>query len=221
MSTIYYVYQLIDPNTNQPFYIGKGKGDRARSHLTPNKNTNNPRKDAKIAEIRASGTEPQVIYIFENLTNNEAYIKEEELIKSLGRIGYDENGILTNIKIDAKPPSQKGKKRAFTEEHKRKLSERLKGKSKTAPPWNKGLSKESDERIKKGAVNRSNAGNNHQIGQKYSEDRIEKISKKLSGRKMTEEQISKMSLSKKGKSWEEIFGEEGAQRRRNKSNKLD
>jgi len=221
MSTIYYVYQLVDPNTNQPFYVGKGKGDRARSHLTPNKKTNNPRKDAKIAEIRATGTEPQVVYLFENLSNDEAYIKEEELIKSLGRMGYDEPGILTNIKIDAKPPSQKGKKRVFTEEHKRKLSERLKGKSKTSPPWNKGLSKNTDERVKEAAKNRSIAGNKHQIGQKYSDERIQKISEKLTGRTMTEEQISKMSSAKKGKTWEEIFGEEGAERRRNKSNKLD
>ena len=69
--------------------------------------------------------------------------------------------------------------------------------------------------------NRSIAGNRHQIGQTYSDGRVEKISKKLRGRKMSAEQIEKMSLAKKGKSWEEIFGEEGARRRRNRSNALD
>lgn len=220
MSTIYYVYQLIDPNTHQPFYIGKGKGDRARSHLTPNKKTNNPRKDAKIAEIRNCGHEPKIIYLFENLTDTEAYAKEEELIKTLGRIGYDENGILTNIKIDAKPPSQKGKKRVFSEEHKKKLSEKLKGKKKITPPWNKGLTKDSDSRIKEGAKNRSIVGNLHQVGQKYSDERVQKIKEKLTGRTMTDNQIEKMSVAKKGKTWEEIFGEEGAKLRRNRAKKV-
>jgi hypothetical protein len=219
MSKIYYVYQLIDPINNQPFYVGKGKGDRARSHLTPNKKTNNPRKDNKINEIRNLGYEPLVKYLFENLTSEDAYTKEEELIRTLGRVGYDDFGVLTNIKTDAKPPSQKGRKRIFTEEHKRKLSEKLKGKVKTSPPWNKGLTKETDERIKEGAKNRSITGNNHQIGQTYSESRVEKIKEKLTGRKMTDEQISKMSVAKKGKTWEEIFGEEEAFRRRNRVKK--
>jgi len=220
MSTIYYVYQLIDPNTDQPFYIGKGKGDRALSHLTPNKKTNNPRKDAKIAEIRSCGHEPKIIYLFENLMDTEAYVKEEELIKTLGRIGYDENGILTNIKLNAKPPSQKGKKRVFSEEHKKKLSAKLKGKKKTTPPWNKGLTKDSDNRIKEGAKNRSIVGNLHQVGQQYSDDRVQKIKEKLTGRTMTDTQIEKMSVAKKGKTWEEIFGEEGAKLRRNRVKKV-
>lgn len=29
----YYVYLLIDPDTNEPFYVGKGKDDRVFSHI--------------------------------------------------------------------------------------------------------------------------------------------------------------------------------------------
>lgn len=218
--SIYYVYQLVDPETNIPFYIGKGKNDRAKTHLWGNSKTNNPRKDAKINEIRNRGQEPLVQYIYENLTEIDAYATEEILISKFGRIGFETNGILVNLKKDAAPPSQKGKKRVFTEEHKRRLSESLKGKSKQTSPWNKGLSKNSDARLAKMAETRSQVGNSHQIGKKYSKDRIEKIKNSLTGRKMTDEQKSKMSNAKKGRTWEEIYGVDGAAARRlNRSKK--
>ncbi len=214
MDNKYYVYELVDPRSGQPFYVGKGKGDRARTHLTLGKITNNPRKDCRISEIRRSGYEPKINIVLENLTNDEAYLQEENLIKTYGRFGYDENGILTNIKKDAKPPSQKGTKKVFTEEHKKKLSESLKGKPKKSEPWNKGLSKDTDPRLEKMAKRRSEVGNKHQLGIKHDADRVQKVRDKLTGRKMSDEQKTKMSQAKKGKSWEEIFGEEGARKRR-------
>lgn len=48
---IYYVYKLINPETNLPFYVGKGKADRAESHLKLKSKTDNPRKDKIILEI--------------------------------------------------------------------------------------------------------------------------------------------------------------------------
>ena len=210
---IYYVYQLVDPITNLPFYIGKGKNDRAKTHLWGTSKSNNPRKDKRISEIRAAGYDPIIQYLYENLTQDDAYLKEEHLIAQYGRINFDEHGILVNIKKDAKPPSQKGKKRIFTDEHRKKLSESLKGKSKNTAPWNKGLTKETDDRVAVSAKTRSNIGNAHQIGVKHSPERIEKIKNKLTGRKMSEEQKSKMSAAKKGKTWEEIYGIAGAKSR--------
>ena len=37
----YYLYCLIDPINNLPFYVGKGCGNRAFSHLKNLKNQNN------------------------------------------------------------------------------------------------------------------------------------------------------------------------------------
>lgn len=217
--SVYFVYQLVDPDTNLPFYVGKGKNDRAKTHLWGKPKSNNPDKDSMIAEIRSRGVEPIIQYVYENLSEEEAYLREEELIAKYGRVKFDNNGILVNIKKDARPPSQKGKRRIFTDEHRKKLSESLKGKSKKVPPWNKGLTKNIDNRLVKMAARRSEVGNNHQIGSKHSQDRIEKVKKKLAGRKMSEEQKLKMSAAKKGKTWEEIYGIEGAKLRREQKGK--
>ena len=217
--SVYFVYQLVDPRTDLPFYIGKGKNDRAKTHLWGKSKSNNPEKDRMIADIRSHGIEPTIQYLYENLSEEDAYFKEEELISKYGRIKFESNGILANIKKDANPPSQKGKKRNFSDEHRKKLSESLKGKKKKFPPWNKGLTKDTDKRLSKMAVTRSEAGNNHQIGSKYSQDRIEKVRKKLTGRVMSEEQKNKMSTAKKGKTWEEIYGIEGAMLRRKQKGK--
>lgn len=49
---------------------------------------------------------------------------------------------------------------------------------------------------------------------KHSEERIAKVKKALTGRKMTVSQKTKMSLAKKGRSWEDIYGIDGAKKRR-------
>jgi hypothetical protein len=82
-------------------------------------------------------------------------------------------------------------------------------------PWNKGLTKESDTRMADLSSSRKKAGNDHQLGIKHSPERTEKIRAKLTGRRMTDEQIIKMSNAKKGKTWEEIFGKDGADQRKN------
>lgn len=54
---IYYVYQLIDPRNNKPFYIGEGKGERAWSHQSFNSGCKNPHKDRIIRKIQSLGLE--------------------------------------------------------------------------------------------------------------------------------------------------------------------
>lgn len=50
-----YVYVYVDPRNEDPFYIGKGKGDRLFSHLDDQSDNE---KVARIAEIQRSGKEP-------------------------------------------------------------------------------------------------------------------------------------------------------------------
>jgi hypothetical protein len=102
---------LVDPRKDdQPFYVGKGKGRRATTHLWETPETRNVHKENKIAAIRASGLEPKIIYVAENIIDEEmAYELEAALIKKYGRRGYDKGGILTNICADSRPPNHKGK----------------------------------------------------------------------------------------------------------------
>lgn len=106
----YYVYMLIDPRKHKPFYIGKGTGRRANTHLWDTPETRNEYKESIIAAIRAKGMEPQIKYLIEDIIDESfAYDIEAALIKYYGRKGYDKGGILANICEDARPPNHKGK----------------------------------------------------------------------------------------------------------------
>ncbi len=55
----YYVYLYIDPITEQIFYVGKGKGSRAFSHLDKNLAEKRAIKH-RIQKIRDAGEEPRI-----------------------------------------------------------------------------------------------------------------------------------------------------------------
>lgn len=98
----YYVYQLIDPTSQLPFYIGKGSGDRAWSHNEFKDGNENPYKDRYIRKLHDQNLEPvvNIVKYFDDETD--AYDFEESLTESIGL----EN--LTNLVIGARPPSKKG-----------------------------------------------------------------------------------------------------------------
>jgi hypothetical protein len=125
---MYYIYHYVDPRTNLPFYVGKGQGDRCYDHLhETEENTENRHKFYKIQFLKNSGYDIVIIKVIENIEDEiVAYNLETEEILKYGRIGFEENGILTNICLGQKPPSPKGKIKS--EEHRRHLSESHKGK---------------------------------------------------------------------------------------------
>ncbi|OUS68837.1 hypothetical protein B5G52_18560 [Pseudoalteromonas sp. A601] len=96
MSNTYYVYSLKDPRTKpaKVFYIGKGTGSRATDHL---KKIDKTRKGKFIQEILDSGYSPIVAKIVEQLTEDQAFQIELELISSFGTI--DTGGSLYNSVI--------------------------------------------------------------------------------------------------------------------------
>lgn len=103
---MYYIYYLMDPRTGLPFYVGKGKGNRAHHHLENRGRQYNDYKIAKIKKIRSLGLEPYIHYPIVGIEDEEtAYYIEEVHTLMYGRKGIEENGILTNRIVGDRSPA--------------------------------------------------------------------------------------------------------------------
>jgi hypothetical protein len=112
MDKVFYTYIHIRPDTNEPFYVGKGKGGRHKTKSGRNQywhnivNKNNGVFESKI--------------LFEGLTEKEALSKEVEIEKELKEKGYN----LVNLAETGNSGPVGVPK---TEEHKQSLSKATKG----------------------------------------------------------------------------------------------
>ena len=134
-----YIYGLYDPNTNELFYVGKGTGYRDRSHLKPSmwsnpKDTTNPFLYFKIKSLMVNNTPPVVKRLYENVTEEEAYRLENELVLKYGRRFSKENGKLFNIS-EFMGGNKKGKELPWTEERLKTWHEMQKKRRKYDPSY--------------------------------------------------------------------------------------
>lgn len=112
MIKLFYTYIHIRPDTKEPFYVGKGKGNRYKTKSGRNQywhnivNKNNGLFESKI--------------LFEGLTEKEALLKEIEVEKELKEKGYN----LVNL---AKTGNLGPVGVSRTENHKQSLSKATKG----------------------------------------------------------------------------------------------
>jgi hypothetical protein len=77
----FYVYLYVDPRDESVFYVGKGKGSRALSHL---KDRTESEKAERIAELTKLGLEPRIEILRYGLTQDEAFHVEAAAIELLG-----------------------------------------------------------------------------------------------------------------------------------------
>src|SRR6266567_6509646 len=76
-----YVYVYTDPRNGEAFYVGRGRGNRAFSHLDEEGETN---KIARIAAIRNSGAQPRIDILRYGMTNEESSLVEAAVIDLIG-----------------------------------------------------------------------------------------------------------------------------------------
>jgi len=84
----YYVYLYVDPRDGEAFYVGKGQGQRALSHLSAPAES---RKRQKIEELRGAGCEPRIDILAHGLATEETAFRIEAAVIDL--LGLDD---LTN-----------------------------------------------------------------------------------------------------------------------------
>lgn len=109
MEKKYYVYVYLNPLKSgnykygsysfkyEPFYIGEGKNNRFKNHLSENLKDNcNKHKIRTINLIKRSGKKPIIIKLEENLTKKISQDYEIALIKLIGRRDLG-TGPLTNL----------------------------------------------------------------------------------------------------------------------------
>ncbi|WP_423226795.1 LEM-3-like GIY-YIG domain-containing protein [Candidatus Amarolinea aalborgensis] len=78
----HYVYLYLDPRTGEPFYVGKGAGERVLAHFG---DVRESEKTRLIAELRAAGISPQLEILAHGLKDEETALRvEAAVIDALG-----------------------------------------------------------------------------------------------------------------------------------------
>jgi len=171
--TNFYLYRYIRLDINTPFYIGKGKGPRAKNIKWHNQWCQN------IANKYGCKVE----YMILNLTENEAFIKEKEFIKFYRNLGYK----LTNL-TDGGEGVSGYKHTEKTIAQKIGKNNPMYGK---VGPLHHNFGKKMPPEIVK-IVSQKNTG------KKHSEESKNKISIGLTGRKCSKETRNKLSIAHSG-----------------------
>lgn len=95
-----YVYELVDPTTQTPFYVGKGKHRRATNHVSMRQHKRlrdaNPHKAHTIDSIISGGHKVIIRIVSTHLLEEDAFEAEVNLIHKYGR-WCNQTGMLTNI----------------------------------------------------------------------------------------------------------------------------
>lgn len=91
----HYVYSYHEQGSGNPFYIGKGTGDRAESHTRPHFLSRKTMFYCKLRSIINSGNQPEVRYVQRDMSEEAAFALEKKLIRQYGRRDIG-TGCLTN-----------------------------------------------------------------------------------------------------------------------------
>lgn len=183
MNKKYYLYELVNPENNDPFYVGITNNPKKRlkghCYLGTRQFKTNPFKAKIIFNLKTIGLKPIMNILISNLLIEEAKKLEIETIfeyrKKYGEkiTNISDGGDLilfnkeTRVKIGN---SLRGKK--LTQKHKDKISESNKGKNK-----GKKFTEETKHKISE-----SKKRNKNWLGKKHSQETIKKLKELNSGK---------------------------------------
>lgn len=184
-----YIYIYYDPRKTpaEPIYVGKGNKSRIQQHLRKGSSTNNLLQ-SKIKKIKAAGLEPVIEKYIDNISEEEAYEIEIDLIEKFGKI-CDKTGTLCNF-----AGGGKGGRLGFkhSEETKELYRKQRKGKKQTPAQYAANCARTHTEEAKKKISEYSK-------GRKRSPESIEKTRQAHLGSKRSEETKRLLSSQRKGK----------------------
>lgn len=80
----YYVYLYVDPRSNRPFYVGKGRGMRVLAHLLSSRDS---KKTRILAELRKAAVQPRIEVLAHKLADEETAFRIEAAVIDLLGLG--------------------------------------------------------------------------------------------------------------------------------------
>jgi len=207
---MYYIYELWNPIDNEPIYVGYGKHNRKtvqpryKDHIREAiKYKNNQIKNIQklnmykihvILQLIEKNIDIEYRFPYENLTYEEACVKEKELIEYYGRRCI-KTGSLTNIDAGGRGG------RILTEETRKKISKAHKGKPSHLKGQKLGsYSNERREAISEGVQRFNDSEKGKEIRKRSNEKKKGKPSWNKGKTKENCERVAKYAESKKGKS---------------------
>jgi hypothetical protein len=170
----FYTYAYLREDRT-PYYVGKGSGGRAYR---------------RVRRVRPPKDKSRIIFLKQNLTEEEAFKHEIYMIDVFGRIDLG-TGILHNRTDGGEGASGF----VHSDETKRKWSERMKGKNN--PMYGKLRSEEIRSKLSEQMKGESNPF----YGKSHSKETKQRWSEQRKGTKYSEQTKQKLSEQRKGRKW--------------------
>jgi len=179
--TIYYVYAYLRKSDNTPYYIGKGKGNRAF---------------AKHNRVPVPKDKSRIVFLKENLNETDAFAHECEQIRLHGR-----KDLNTGILLNRTDGGDGASGLIFSEETRKRLSEANTGRKESSEEIERKRQRQLGQ---KHSPERNAKRSAALKGRKLSPEHIAKRSATVTGRKQSAELIEKRVSQLRGRTPKQI-----------------